>query len=151
MRKILIMLVILTCVSLFLGEKYKHKMKYIGLPEILHNTIGNIPIVEALDDGEAYFQQRTPYCDEIMYTCMLKFGYSRAVSRRILTKKLLDTCEEAKEVQTNNLLDCFVDCYDWYTEKVPEYIPKCERICKEQHQYLPECDDEPPKGEPSWF
>lgn len=121
--------------------------KPVVIPKEAHNLVGNIPIIEMLDDGPNYINQREiKFCDETwpMFTCELRFGYSGAVSNRIAQGKLLDSCEEAVKMQRAKLEFC-IEKEKNMMEQVKGYVGTYNldywiNKCREMYQYLPECD-----------
>lgn len=148
MRKTLGILLFLMFTS-YLISYYLPDLPYITLPKgAQHNTLGELPIVEVIDDGdynEVDGEEEPQFCDEIAwFTCTLKFGHSYAVSQRIALGELL-SCEEARKIQQSNLQSCVQWCdkikvlpdsanfhHDFYKDCITE--------CNDRHQYLPECN-----------
>ena len=128
---------------------YLFNSKDMIIPKEAHNLVGNIPIVEMIDDGPNYVNNtEIKYCDETwpMFTCRLKFGYSGAVSNRIAQGKLLGSCEEAKEVQKENLDFCIEQEKEMMKQVIGEVgrynLDYWIKKCHETHQYIPECGED---------
>lgn len=146
--KIIINILIISIVGLlFISYKYKDSMKYITLPEIFHNTVGNIPLIEALDDGKAYFNNTSNYCDDrwdgTFMSCMLKFDYSWEVSKRIAKKEFLKSCRAGNKAKRKEIKECQKACEadDTVYNEMVFVIPlrACKEVCF-QKTYVPECD-----------
>ena len=124
----------------------------IVLPEFMqHNTIGELPFVEVMDDGDFYEvdgeegKHKSFWCDEVGFTCNLKFGQSYGVARRIFNKKVLKTCKEARKQSQDELAFCIEQAEDYrakpesvsfYTDWYQDSIARCIA----GHLYIPECD-----------
>jgi len=123
----------------------------ITLPKEAHNTVGDIPIVEMIDDGPNYVNQKEiKFCDEMWpsFSCHMRFGYSYAVSGRVASGEFLESCEEAKIDGDKELKFCLSQCGD--IDALSEsrhfyegYNQHCQKMCNDQQLIIPECDGLP--------
>jgi len=129
----------------------------IELPKFAqHNTFGELPIVEMMDDGAfaevdgAEAEQGAYWCDEMKrgFTCSLKFGMSYDVARRIGKEELLDSCEEAKKESSRTFEFCFdnitseeymLENYHLTEKEARGLYNKSIDRCYDQTRYIPEC------------
>ena len=143
-----IMLILLCITVAFLPMLHRLDLPQISLPKEAHNLVGNIPIVEMIDDGPNYINQREiKYCDETwpLFSCEMRFGYSYGVSHRIASGEFLESCEEAVKDEASAVEFCIEQCND-----LMSIIPRggsdyncVERCEKEESRYVPECDGLP--------
>lgn len=149
-KSIILFLIIMVIAVIGIGviDNFFDNLSQIVLPKEAHNAVGNIPIVEMLDDGPNYINQREiKYCDETwpMFTCRLRFGYSNNVSHRIASGKYLASCNEAIKEQETDIKFCKDQCREiWSLPEASNFYSdspdNCFNYCEKEHQYLPECD-----------
>jgi len=157
MKWFLIILVLFTSVMFGLMMTARHDLPQISLPKFAqHNTFGELPVVEMMDDGVfsevdgAEYEYNSHWCDELNrgFTCDLKFGMSYTVARRIGKEGLLDSCEEAKIVNNESLEYCIenvypiidtMDSYNFSKKQATKLYYESIDFCIERHKYIPEC------------
>jgi len=152
----LIILVLMAATMFALSMTAKYNLPPISLPKLAqHNTFGELPIVEMMDDGVfaevdgAEYEVNNYWCDELNrgFTCSLKFGMSYDVARRIGEGELLDSCKEAKRVSEktfefcigNYLIEDTMKNYNFSREAATKYYYEAMDFCFEQSKYIPEC------------